>query len=105
MAAGDLASIRLSVDRSIRRACACGLVAIGTLVLGLPWRTALPARMAALGVTLMTVLLLFKALRPAPPTPGSAAIGRPIRERLLWHATAAGWIAGALWLLVLATAG
>jgi multidrug efflux pump subunit AcrB len=105
-------------DLSIRRACGFGYLAIATAVVGLYWDVALMVKCAAIGVSLMVAILLYKSLE-APKRPYKRTelwlllnkthdfpesrvqemLGGALRDRYLWHATATGIVALALWVL------
>ena len=105
-------------DLSIRRACGFGFIAIATAVVGLYWDAALMVKAAAIGVSLMVAILLYKALE-APKRPYKRTelwlllnkthdfpesrvqdvLGGVLRDRYLWHATVTGVAALVLWLL------
>ena len=105
-------------DLSIRRACGFGFIAIATAVVGLYWDAALMVKCAAIGVSLMVAVLLYKALE-APKRPYKRTelwlllnkthdfpesrvqdvLGGVLRDRYLWHATVTGVAALVLWLL------
>src|SRR3990172_8293169 len=105
-------------DLSIRRACGFGYIAIATAVVGLYWDAALMVKAAAIGVSLMVAILLYKALeapkRPYkrtelwlllnkthdfPESRVQTVLGGVLRDRYLWHATVTGIAALVLWLL------
>ena len=113
--------VRYFADQSIRRACGFGFIAIATAVVGLSWDAALMVKAAAIGVSLMVAILLYKALE-APSRPYKRTelwlllekthefpesrvqdvLGGALRERYLWHATATGIAALVLWLAYVA---
>lgn len=105
-------------DLSIRRACGFGFMAIATAVVGLYWDAALMVKAAAIGVSLMVAILLYKAMeapkRPYkrtelwlllekthefPESRVQEVLGGALRDRYLWHATVTGIAALVLWLL------
>jgi hypothetical protein len=110
--------IRYFADLSIRRGCSFGLLAIGTAVVGMASDMKLASKAAAIGMTLMMVILLLKAIR-APtrsykrtevwvmldkrhefPEPRAQQVfGNLLKERYIWHAEVAAVGAVVLWLL------
>jgi hypothetical protein len=109
-------TIREASDMSIRRACGFGLLAIWTTMIGLSYEPLLAVRVGAVLVTVMSVVLLIRAWRAPrrpykrtevwlilnkkhdlPETRAQQVFGNILRERYLWHATVAGWVALVLW--------
>lgn len=103
-------------DLSIRRACAFGVLAIGTMMIGVASDLMLSMRMGAIGITFMGAVLLIKALRAPrrnyrhtevwlmlgrshglPEACAQDVFGRILHDRYMWHATVAMMVAGALW--------
>jgi hypothetical protein len=108
--------LRYFADVSIRRGCSFGLLAIATAVVGMSSDMKLAAKAAAIGMSLMTAILLLKAHQaptrsykrtelwilidrrhdfPAERT--QQVLGNLLRERYLRHAEIAGIGALALW--------
>jgi multidrug efflux pump subunit AcrB len=109
-------AIKEASDLSIRRACGFGLLAIWTTMVGLSYEPLLAVRAGAVLMTVMGAVLLVRAWgarhRPykrtevwlilnkthdLPEARAQQVFGNILRERYLWHATAAGWIALVLW--------
>ncbi|MGE0734750.1 MAG: hypothetical protein AB7P50_08360 [Alphaproteobacteria bacterium] len=113
-----IARIRQLADVSIRRACGFGLIAIVTVMFGVSSDPRLSIRAGAIGASLITLVLLAKAVRARrkpykdtevwlmlpdghglPETSAQRVIGGILRERYLWHATLAAVVALVLWLV------
>ena len=109
-------AIKEASDLSIRRACGFGLLAIWTTMVGLSYEPLLAVRVGAVLMTIMGAVLLIRAWgagrRPykrtevwlilnkthnLPEARAQQVFGNILRERYLWHATAAGWVALVLW--------
>jgi hypothetical protein len=108
--------LRYFADLSIRRGCSFGLLAIATAVIGMSSDMTLAAKAAAIGMSLMTAILLLKAHRAPsrsykrtelwilidrqhdfPAERAQQVLGNLLRERYLRHAEVAGIGALALW--------
>lgn len=108
--------IRRCADLSIRRACGFGLLAIATTMVGASAQAVLAFKIGAVSATLMAVILILKALEAPrrsykrtevwymldrrhglPESRAQHVFSSVLRERYLWHATAAGMLALALW--------
>jgi hypothetical protein len=108
-------------DLSIRRGCGFGFLAIATAMVGCSSEIVLAVKLGALGVTLMGVILVLKAMRAPsrryrdtevwymmdqrhdlPESRAQQVFGSVLKERYLWHATLAGFTAAFLWLLTFA---
>jgi hypothetical protein len=109
--------IRHFADLSIRRACGFGFLAIGTMAIGASWDSRLAVKTAAIGVTLMASILVWKAFQAPgrnyrdtevfllmdqrhdfPEARAQQVFGNVLRERYLWHATMMALTAFMLWL-------
>lgn len=110
--------IRHFADLSIRRACGFGFLAIGTMVIGTSWDARLAAKTAAIGVTLMAAVLVWKGFQAPerdyrqtevfllmdqthdfPEARAQQVFGNVLRERYIWHGTTTALTALMLWLL------
>lgn len=110
--------IRQYADLSIRRACGFGFLGIATAMVGVYTDIVLAVRLAATGVTLMGMVLLFKSLQAPhrsykktevwilldrrhglPEARAQEVFGNILRDRYLWHATLVAVAALALWTL------
>ena len=110
--------IRYYADISIRRACGFGFLAITTLMVGTSTEIVLSLKIGATSLTLMSMILLLKAMQAPgrsykrtevwillnyrhdlPEKRAQEVFGTILRERYMWHATAAAGIAAVLWLL------
>jgi hypothetical protein len=108
--------IRESADHTIRRGCGFAILAITMTMLGASQTPLLAIRVGAVFVTLMVVVLLLKAAnaprRPyrqteawillrrehgLPEERAQGVIGQILRDRYLWHAQVAGYIATFMW--------
>jgi hypothetical protein len=110
--------IKHFADISIRRACGFGFLAIFTAMVGMSSSALLAVKTGAIGITLMGVILVFKAVEASrrrykdtevwlmlekqhglPEARAQQVFGNVMRERYLWHATLVAVGALALWLL------
>jgi hypothetical protein len=118
-------SVRVAADISIRRACGFAGLGIGTVMLAFSYSLPLALRAGAAltaAVCLSLVLSAWRAkrrdvrrtevwtllpstagafIRSLPPREAQALLSRVLRQRLLWHAERAGWLAVTLWGLTL----
>lgn len=113
--------IREYADISIRRACGFGFLAIATAMVGTCSNILLSAEIGARSLTLMTAILVLKAVRAPsrsykrtevwtmlnrrhdlPEDRAQQVFGNILRERYMWHATVAASIAALLWCLTFA---
>lgn len=111
-------AIREACDISIRRACGFGLLAIWTTMVGLSYEPLLAVRVGAVLTAVMCLVLLIRAQgalsRPyrrtevwlilnkkhdLPEARAQQVFGNILRDRYLWHATAAGGLALVLWMI------
>jgi hypothetical protein len=110
--------IKHYADISIRRGCGFGFLAIATAMVGTSSEILLSAKIGANSLTLMSMILVLKAMQaPArsykrtevwimldhrhnlPEPRAQEVFGNILRERYMWHATAAAMLAALLWLL------
>lgn len=113
--------IREYADISIRRGCGFGFLAVATAMVGTSSEILLSAKIGAISLTLMSMILLLKALQ-APrrsykrtevwimlnqnhdlPEPRAQQVfGSILRDRYMWHATVAASIALLMWIVTFA---
>jgi hypothetical protein len=108
--------IRHYADISIRRACGFGFLAIATTMVGASSELVLSLKIGATSVTLMSIILVLKAMQAPsykrtevwillnhrhnlPEKRAQEVFGTILRERYLWHATIAAGLAAVLWVL------
>lgn len=113
--------IQYLADLSIRRACGFGLLAIATGTVGLAWDAALALKAAAVGLSLMVAILIYKAQEAPtrsykrtevwlmlnkrhnlPEARIQQVFGNILHDRYMWHATAMAAAATFLWLVYFA---
>jgi hypothetical protein len=110
--------IKHFADISIRRACGFGFLGVFTAMVGMSASALLAVKTGAIGLTLMGVVLVFKAFEASwrgykttevwlllekrhdlPEPRAQQVFGNVMRERYLWHATPVAAVALILWLL------
>lgn len=111
--------IRYFADLSVKRAIGFALLGIGTVVIGMSHDWLLAFRAAAIMISLMTVVLLYCALRAhatdyrrreiwllldqwhgLPEHRAHQAISAIMRETFLRYAEHGAWTAATLWLVI-----